>query len=202
MRLLAQGCGHGRPGALRWAYRPGLAQHPLHSGAADLDAGAEHLPGYGARAELRLRAQLPEFVDGPTKRVVGPIPYHGSSQQAWTALAFASPDPGADRIAVYNKVLCGLPDAPSPQSSQLQDGQSLFGWIVRSPMRWEPLALSPEELQFSAEQISLCGLLISLDQQPHNRRTRRSEPCPSQLVGLAQHDGHGVNQTQHSGRGK
>jgi hypothetical protein len=58
-----------------------------------------------------------------------------------------------------------LPNAPSSQSPQLQDGQALGGRVVRPPMRRETSALRPEDLQLPAEQVHLRGLLIPLDQQ-------------------------------------
>jgi hypothetical protein len=41
--------------------------------------------------------------------------------------------------------------------------------------------------------------LIPLDQQAEDGRARRGQPCPSQLAGLTQQDGDGIDQTQHGG---
>ena len=96
------------------------AQHPLHSGSADLDAGAKHLPRYGTRAQLRFRTKPPMFVDGPANRIVDAVPDHGSVQQARPGFAFSSPDPGTDSVAMQHEVLGGFLDAPSSQSPELQ----------------------------------------------------------------------------------
>ena len=100
-------------GRLMWPRGLELSQHPLHGGAADLDAGAKHLPGHRARAELRFRAEMPKFLHGPPNCIVDAVPDHGPLQQTRPGFAFGRPDPGADRIAVDDKVLRGLPEAPT-----------------------------------------------------------------------------------------
>jgi hypothetical protein len=118
-----------------WPQGLGLSQHSLHGGAADLHAGAKHLPRYGAGAELRLRAQPPEFMHSPANRLVDPVPGHGSIQETRPASAFGSLDPGTDRVAMQDEVFRGLSDAPSSQSPELQDSQPLLGSVVWPPMR-------------------------------------------------------------------
>jgi len=80
VRLLAQRQGHRRSGGPMRTHRFGLSQKPLHGAAADLDTGAEHLPRYGAGAELGLRAEPPEFINCLANRIIDAVPDHGSIQ--------------------------------------------------------------------------------------------------------------------------
>ena len=67
---------------------------------------------------------------------------------------------------MQHEVLCGLLDAPSPESAELQDSQPLLRSIVWPPVRREAFALCMEDLHLPAEQVPLRGFLIPLDQQP------------------------------------
>ena len=187
-------------GRTTWPWGLGLSQHPLHSAAADLDAGAEDLPRKPARAELRLRKEPAEFVDGPTNRIIDSVPDHCTTQQTRPPFALGSPDPGANRVAMHHEALGGLLDAPSPQLPKLQDGQPL-GWTILWPPVWrEPLALGTQDLRLPVEQIDFRERLVPLSKQPHRRRSCRGQTCPGQLVRLTQEDGHRVDHTQHSDR--
>ena len=96
-----------------------------------------------------------------------------------------------------------MPHAPSwwaTFSMMRENGQPLCRLVVGPPVWREPLALGLEDLHLPAEQVHFCSFLIPLDQQPHDRRGGGGQACTGQLIGLAQQDGHGIDQTQHSRR--
>jgi hypothetical protein len=142
----------------------------LHSAAADLDADTENLSRDPPSAELRLRKEPAEFVDGPANRIIDPVPDHSAAQQTRPPFAFRSPDPGADRVAVHDETLGALLDAPTPQSPKLKDGQPLGWTILRPPVGREPSALRSQDLHLPAEQVDFRECLVPLGKQPHNRR--------------------------------
>ena len=65
---------------------------------------------------------------------------------------------------MQDEVLCGLLDAPSSKSPELQDRQPLLGSIVWPPMGREAFALCMEDLQLSTDKVPLADRLIPLDQ--------------------------------------
>ncbi len=194
--LDANGLFHWRSGFSRRLFRLRFPQHTLHGRTADLDARPQQMPGHGAGSEFRLRADSAQFICRPAHGVIHTVPNNRAAQQTASSFSLHGIDPSTDGIGMDRKVGSGLLNTPTGQAHQLDDLQPLRSREMGAPVRRVVGPIGTENVRPALLDAGSCRLIIALDGQPLDRRAGGTDPYAGQLIGLTQHNGHGVDSSQ------
>ena len=181
----------------RASFRLFFAENSLNRRSADLYRGSNDMPSDRACTNLRLRAQLPKFMNRPADGIVKTIPHGTGEQAAQRSSGSKLFQPVADRVWMQDESPGRLGRGPLPKPHDLQYLQSMCRCIMRSLFGREPLTLLAVDGQFPLEQCGVPGQGITSCGQAHNRRRVRDQTRPREHVTLGDGNGYRINQLQH-----
>ena len=175
-----------------------FTQDALHRPATDLNACSHQVSGNGLCPKLWLGTELAQLMDGPTDRIVNPVPPWAPKQARRITSAIDGLYPVAHRVRMQDEPLGDLGAVPVSHPHDLKDSQPLIWRISRPSMRRKVFPLPAEDLEFTSKQFYFPADVVTLGHQSQDWGRTGCNPRPRELIRLGEDNGHGINDSKGS----